>query len=58
MFLRCGIGCAARLGTVSDNVMIFWFTVALSFSMNGVAGSLYAYTSEIYPPRPPGSCRF
>ncbi|MGW5642671.1 MFS transporter [Saccharopolyspora sp. NPDC003752] len=49
VFLCCSIGCAAGLGTATDDVAIFCFTVALSFFMNGVAGPLYAYTSEIYP---------
>lgn len=49
VFMACSIGCAAGLGTATTEVSIFCFIVALSFFMNGVAGPMYAYTSEIYP---------
>ncbi|MER7015751.1 MFS transporter [Saccharopolyspora sp. NPDC000359] len=48
-FLGGSIACAAGLATAEHELAIFCFVVALSFFMNGVAGPLYAYTSEIYP---------
>lgn len=49
IFLLASAGCAAGLGTASNSVAIFCFTVALSFFMNGVGGPIYTYTAEIYP---------
>ncbi|GAB3290533.1 MFS transporter [Parasphingorhabdus pacifica] len=49
VFLVISGGCAAGLGAAGSSVVIFCFTVALSFFMSGAGGTIYVYTAEVYP---------